>query len=347
MTRNLEVHGIDFRLNAERNLANAYSKLGRLDEAIELAVSVVDSKSDRLGAEDLSTLNAKMSLAGLYLKSGDQLAAVDLLEDVVDARKRVLGIGNTSTMQALTGLAVAYDEVGKPRKAIEMNELAYEHLKEKLGAEDARTMNALNNLATVYESAREFELAENSYEQVLRSRIKVLGEENLQTQSSIRGLNTVYLRSKQFDFAKKNAEQWIEILEKGGDTGSRNLARGYTCLAVSLSELGEFETAIESCEKAKQMPLISNIDSARCDSVTGLCLSHLGEIQLAEKLLVESFKKMEDQIEKIPFYFRWYVPVAGERIIHFHQANKNDSKVVAWRNRVKGVQARIDKLRVK
>ena len=73
----------------EDNLASTYQSQGRLEEAEELFVQVVEAQKRVLGQEHPETLISNLS--STYYGQGRSKKAEELCVQVVEARKRVLG----------------------------------------------------------------------------------------------------------------------------------------------------------------------------------------------------------------------------------------------------------------
>ena len=81
---------------------------GRLAEAAELQVSVLESRTRVLGEDHPATLNAANNLALTYKKQGKLAEAKELQVQVLARRERVLGEDHPDTLKAARNLALTH-----------------------------------------------------------------------------------------------------------------------------------------------------------------------------------------------------------------------------------------------
>ena len=98
------------------NLAFAWDRQGRYDEAEQLYVKVLEVSRRVLGEEHPDTVGSMYNLACLYKDQGRYEQAEPLYVELLDIRRRVLGEEHPDTLNTLIKL---YEAWGKPEKAEE------------------------------------------------------------------------------------------------------------------------------------------------------------------------------------------------------------------------------------
>ena len=179
----VETHGRDHptTLTAMHYLALTYSTQGRHEEAIELLLRVVPSRTKMLGEEHLNTLQSTSNLAWTYWKQGRYEEAEELQIRVLKARMKVLGPEHSDTHTSINNLAMTYIDLGRYDEAEDLQKLVFESRKRTLGEEHPDTIKSKHNLASAYRGQGRYQEAENLYFEALESRKKVLGEEHPDT----------------------------------------------------------------------------------------------------------------------------------------------------------------------
>ena len=86
------------KLNDMANLARIYWNQGRLTEAEELEVQVLETRRRVLGNDHPNTLLSMSGLAYTWMKQGCSEKSLPLLSHTVELSKRVLGIDHPETM---------------------------------------------------------------------------------------------------------------------------------------------------------------------------------------------------------------------------------------------------------
>jgi hypothetical protein len=77
---------------------------GRLKEAEELDVQVMETRKSVMGMEHPDTLASMANLASTYRKQGQLEEAEVLYEQVMEIRKRMLGMEHPETLTSMNNL---------------------------------------------------------------------------------------------------------------------------------------------------------------------------------------------------------------------------------------------------
>jgi tetratricopeptide (TPR) repeat protein len=108
---------------ARRTLADAYSEIGRFDEAVALYLRNLAVQERLFGPDHPDTITARDDLALAHHRVGRLEEAIPLYERVLSDRYRVQGLDHPDTLASRLVLALVYDLTGRKDEAIAL----YEH----------------------------------------------------------------------------------------------------------------------------------------------------------------------------------------------------------------------------
>ena len=133
------------------DLAVAYWKAGRSNEACALLEQVRDALLQELGPDDAQTIDAlDRPVRGVRDASARATEAIALAEQVRDARVKQYGVDHHLAIVSLNNLAARYQAAGKMRQALALFEEARDEIVPRLGAEHPTSLNILDSLARMY-----------------------------------------------------------------------------------------------------------------------------------------------------------------------------------------------------
>jgi tetratricopeptide (TPR) repeat protein len=179
-------------LTSRSNLAYAYQRAGRLDEAIPVYEQVLADRERVLGADHPRTLASRNNLAGAYQSAGRLGEAIPRQEKALADRERVLGADHPDTLTSRSNRAYAYQAAGRLGEAISLYEQTLADCERVLGADHPHTLTSRNNLAGAYRAAGRLGEAISLYEQTLADCERVLGADHRDTLTSRSNLAGAY-----------------------------------------------------------------------------------------------------------------------------------------------------------
>lgn len=91
-------------LNSATMLAVAYRSEGRLKEAEQLEVQVIETSKTKLGADHPDTLTSMANLASIMELTGRHVKAIDLLKSCLAKQQRILGLNHPLTVSSANKL---------------------------------------------------------------------------------------------------------------------------------------------------------------------------------------------------------------------------------------------------
>ncbi|KAJ6506434.1 hypothetical protein DFH09DRAFT_282256 [Mycena vulgaris] len=233
--------------NISPDFRSGYGRLyyyaGRLKDAEQLYLKVLEYQRSVLGEDHLDTLYAMGNLALTYINLGKFQEAEELGLVVLEKQRKILGEDHPDTLRTMGNLASTYGQVGKLQEAEELEVVVLEKRREILGEDHPDTLHAMGNLASSYHKLGKLQEAEEVEVVVLEKRRKILGEDHPETLRAMENLTIIYGTLGKF---KESEELGVVVLEKlreilGED--HPDTLRAMRTLAVTCYHLNKFEEA--------------------------------------------------------------------------------------------------------
>ncbi|KAJ7101199.1 hypothetical protein C8R44DRAFT_586119, partial [Mycena epipterygia] len=180
----------DFR----HDLALIYHNLGKLKEAEELGMAVLQKRRTLLGDKHPETLQALGNLALTYTTLGKLKDAEDFEVVVLEKRRNILGENHNhpETLRAMGNLAVTYLALGRLKEAEELGIILLEKRRNLLGDNHPDTLQTMGNLAMTYKNLGKLKEAEELQVVVLKKQRNVLGENHPDTLTTMGNLAVTF-----------------------------------------------------------------------------------------------------------------------------------------------------------
>ena len=207
-------------------------------QAEDLWHQVVETRVEKLGAENPDTLHSRMGLAVAMDAQGKYEAAEKENREIVRLEEKLNGPENRDTLASRSNLA---ETLRKQHKYVQA-ETEYRDIikleEESLGPEDPVTLKSRNNLAITHSAEGKFAEAEKEYRDVIKLKEKVLGPEHPDTLISRNNLaNALYLQRK-FSEAEAEYREIVRLEEKVIGPDHPNTLISRTNLALALGNHG-------------------------------------------------------------------------------------------------------------
>lgn len=198
------------------NLASAYLRVGRIDDAMRLDQRAYQFARERYGDDHERTARAIQSLGVMYQWIGDLGKSIELLERAVDQFRILRGERDLRTAEAMHFLAIAYLAAGRIGDAVSMHTDTLKIRREIYGPQHARTLNSLMYLGVALTSAGQFEDAIKIHQVALELRRSTLGDDHPDSLDSMNHLGVALESAGRVDEA-------TEILESAAAARRRIL----------------------------------------------------------------------------------------------------------------------------
>ena len=325
-------------LRTMNNLATVYQKAGNLDQALSMLEQTFELRRKKLGDNHPRTLTTMHNIAHAYSQVGRIQEAIKYLEQAVKGFTQESGADHPSTLRSMNVLAATYKRAGRLTDAVQLFEEALKLTRDKLGPESLDVANYMINLATAYQACGRASDALPLFEESLEIRRKVRGPNHAFTLDAIRWLTVTRLELRQLKAAEASIRDWLEILES---TNRSSDAWPLELLSIALSGQGKDEESIETARLA--------IAKRKGQHSAKICLgighARLGQFdEIDEKLLVESFSKMEANFGIFPSHLRWEFPVACEQLVELYELWERPEEAAKWKAKLAEVNSKIEAL---
>ena len=243
-------------LALQNNLATAYEKAGRLNEAIALFEQVLSDRIRILGDKHPDTLASRNNLAGAYLAANRPEESIALYEQVLTDRIGILSDDHPDTLASRNNLAYAYQSIGCFTEAISQLQQVLADSTGLLGEDHPQTLTARNNLAYAYVSAGNFTIATPVFEQILADSIRILGEDHPHTLTSRNNLAYAYQEegrlTEAIDLYEQVSANSIRVLGSVHPetlSSRNNLACAYAAAGRITEAITQFEQVLTDCTR--------------------------------------------------------------------------------------------------
>ena len=236
-------------LASRNNLAGAYRKAGRLDEAIPLYEQTLKDRTRILGHHHPDPLASRNNLAGAYQEAGRLDEAIPLYEQTLKDNTRILGHHHPDPLLTRNNLANAYCDAGRLNEAIPLFEQTLKDFVILLGTNHPLTLTTQNNLANAYCDAGRLDEAIPLFEQTLKDRSRTLGPNHPQTLTSRNNLAGAYWHAGRLDEAIPMFEQTLKDFENLLGTNHPLTLTTQDNLAIAYRTAGRLDEAIPLFEQ--------------------------------------------------------------------------------------------------
>ncbi|KAJ7081005.1 kinase-like domain-containing protein [Mycena epipterygia] len=234
---------------AMHQTARDHLKRGRISEAEQLAMDLVEKKTRALGNEHPDTLRSMFTLAATYIAMADYTKARELTTTVMRTRARILGSEHPDTLRCMSSLAVLYHEMRQLKDAEQLAAMVLEKRERILGREHPETLASMHNVSVIYHDLGRLQEAARLQEPVLDSRGRILGADHPDTIRCMFSLAGTYHKLGRSQDAEHLA---VVVLQKRTQMFGREHPDTLRCmfsLAGTYFQLRKFQEAEELAEE--------------------------------------------------------------------------------------------------
>ena len=188
----------------------------RVDEAIELLESVVDSQRQTLGIKHQSTLESMSALADAYRTRGRLTDAAITQQEVLDTRLKIHHENDPRISNSLHRLAGIMLDLDKPKEAYDFGKRSLDLRIRAFGEEHARTLRTMRTLAEIlirwsFHDETKYREADEFCRHAMDLHTNVLGEKHRDTMRCIRNLVIVFEGQNKYDEAEDLRRHMIAL----------------------------------------------------------------------------------------------------------------------------------------
>lgn len=176
------------QLATMNNLATAYLRLGKVEDARAILDEVLSLRRRVLGGGHPDTLTSMNNLAVAMERAGNFPAARDLNEKTLGARQRHFGERHRDTLTSMNNLAMTMEGMGDLAHAHDLQSRTLHLRTEVLGTEDIDTAASHENLAIILSGQGHQQEAQDQFRRALAIREKHLPPEHPDVQRTRQNL---------------------------------------------------------------------------------------------------------------------------------------------------------------
>lgn len=233
-------------LNDTNSLAMAYQRVGRTQEAVDLAKRASSGVLDTLGREHVYAWAFLDTLADAYRANGQTEECLKTWDEICLMTVEVYGDKDNRTMNSKRKAAVAYYLSGKFEKAIELLNSLCQTQTVVLGESNARTLTSLKQLSVVLEAAgKTKERLETEKAIITRSRA-VLPAESLKLSDELARYGLALMDAREFEEAELVIREALKIRRAAHPAA-------HSDIATSLSDLALLQTRQNKLSQAEPL----------------------------------------------------------------------------------------------
>jgi CHAT domain-containing protein len=236
----------------ESRIVENFSRQGKCDEAIALALTSLNSVKDKKlnGAEQEALLLNQLGYA--YLTKGRNDLALENLKKAIEILSSLKKINKTE-------LASCYKNLGLANWSAANNELALEHLQKALSLrkeiykeDNTEIADIYNNIGLVY-SSTDPDKALEYYTKALEIYEKAYGKNHPNVAIATNNIAIIQRKQKKYDEALANFQKVLYVWESMNKGRHPNEAFVYTNVGQVYSDRGELDKALEFQNKALEI----------------------------------------------------------------------------------------------
>jgi non-specific serine/threonine protein kinase/serine/threonine-protein kinase len=238
-----------YTINAINDLAIAYAKADRLEDALVLQEEELARSRKALGPDNPGLLPSMNNLAWVYRELGRIDDALQVYERVLTQCRSTLGDDHLDTLTYMNNLAVTYRLAGRAADALPLDEAIVARSKIARGPDHPQTLIYMYNLSEAYHSVGRMDDALALAKEELERSRRVLGAPHPSTLMSMTNVASLY---RELGRANEALPLYEEALKhQRVRPGSDDPDTLYTMngLAVTLDEAGRIDEAIPLYEE--------------------------------------------------------------------------------------------------
>jgi serine/threonine protein kinase/tetratricopeptide (TPR) repeat protein len=302
-------------------MANGYEATGKRDLALPLREETLTRMKAKLGPDHPNTLTSMHNLANCYWRLGRLDQSIPLFEEVLKLKEKKLGRAHRGTQFTVADLGVNYRDAGRLAEALPLLEEAHRA---------SRTIPSLRWVGAAlrdgYTRAGKGVEALALAEETLKLRKAELGLGHPDTLSSMADLADAYRNADKLDLALPLYEETLKLrTAKLGPDHPQTLLTMFN-LADAYRAAGKLDQAIGCFQglwagRRKTLPANHRmvIDA---QNHLGWTLALAGDFSEAEKLLLASYRAIQEAKEVPPDWLPIYGERLGDLYLRWEKINK-------------------------
>jgi tetratricopeptide (TPR) repeat protein/predicted Ser/Thr protein kinase len=322
-------------LNSMNILAVVYNREGKYAQAETLLTQILDTRRRVLGPEHPDTLTGMNNLGTAYSLQGKFAQGEAIYRQTLEIRLRVLGPEHPDTLQVMNNLTFADSNQGKYAQAETLASQTLEIRRRVLGPEHPATLTSMNSLASAYSLEGKYAQAEPLFNQTLEARRRVLRPEHPDTLDTLSDMAYMYQSEGKYGQAENYAEQALAGRRHTLGPDHPQTIASEADLALAYESQGKFtesEPLARQAEATERMKQPDNWLGCWAESLLGASLAGEKKYAEAEPLLLEGYRDMAAQKDRITAPNWRHLDSAHEWIVSLYKAWGKPQKAIERRH---------------
>jgi serine/threonine-protein kinase len=298
------------------DLGVLYRTTGRLDlaeaalrEALEARRAILQRCEEdpaagvaalRKGRKAVATTMTNLAL--VYKNRGEYAAAEPLYRESIEIFRAVLGPGHYHVAVAANNLALLLNDTGRYDEAEKLSREALAIRRQVFGERHPAVVTGLNNLGQLCVVMGRYAEAEPLYREALEAARRVPGDRN-GLANALNNLADLLAKMERYGEAEPLANEGLAIRR---ELDPEHLRVAGSLLVLGRIRLGQGDPAAaepllrESVARYEKRGAGNDLGLAAAESALGECLTKLGRLDDAEKLLLDSLGRLEGGTARSP-----------------------------------------------
>jgi tetratricopeptide (TPR) repeat protein len=319
------------------NLAEAYRRRGKYDQAEPILKSVLRTRLAELGPKHPATLTSKVSLALLY---HDQLRfdqAESLYREALEVQKDVLGPTHTETLTCEHNLGKLYLDEGKYDRAERLLGDVLEARTKQLGPTHPDTLVCKNNLGEVCRAIDKKERALTLFREAAEG-VEERGFQQWNAKRIFDNLVACHEELLQYAQAEHWRRKWLAVVKERAGATSPTYAGQLAGLGWNLlrqQKGGEAEAVLRPCLAIRQEKQGDAWTTFETQAMLGATLLVQKKYAEAEPLLLQGFEGMKPRVMKTSSpEGRQSLARTLEWLVRLYEETGQKKRAEAWRTQL-------------
>jgi eukaryotic-like serine/threonine-protein kinase len=321
-------------------LADLYYREGKLVSAEALDQQVLEIRRRVLGPDHPDTTISIAELANVYGARGEYAKEELLCRQVLDMRRRIMGPEHAYSLAAMNNLAQTYLAEGKYAQAEALDKQTLEIRRRVLGPESVETLMSMVNLADDYSDEKKYSLAEPLFGQTIEIHRRASALKSRHALATLSDAAFMYQREGKYAIAENYEAQALAGWQQAAGSNSAIAMDAAADLATTYVSEGKFAAAEPLARQAVEFDRRNRPDDwqrFRAETLLGASLAGQKKFPEAEPLLLEGYRGMLAQKERIAAPNWYHLDLASAWAVQLYRAWRKPEKAAAWERESRSV----------
>jgi len=226
--------------------------LGDLETAEKMLLEALAMKEELFEAPHLEIAYTYNYLGSVYLDKKDYESATRFIENSLEQRRSILGNYHVETLASMSNLGRSYNRLDRSEDAVLLYKTCLEVVDSLLGKSHYYYAGILGNLGNSEMHAGDYKSARIHFEESQELYRELLPEDHRLQANPYLALAKLAVKENNLQEARQLFEKGVQIRQEALPEGHFLIAQSQQALGECLMNLGDYSTAIEYLELAKE-----------------------------------------------------------------------------------------------